>query len=116
MLGLARLRALALVFAACAEAALPSRPQGFSFTSASGRFVTPTTPVTFSFSNPRDSSGSIRIYDLRGREVTTLDIVSGNTSKQWNGRAGGALVTMGVYIYVISVEDVVYSGTVVVLR
>lgn len=93
------------------------RVKGFSFSGVSNRFVTPNgdgknDTITFVFNNPRDSSGSIKIYDLRGHLVSTIPVNPGDTQEVWNG-AGAAT---GVYIYVIRVEDVLYSGTVVVIR
>jgi gliding motility-associated-like protein len=95
--------------------------RGFSFTGVSNRIITPNGDgrndnVAFQFSNSRDAAGTIKIYDLRGHILTTLAINPGDTSEYWDARVAGALVTSGVYIYVINVDGVVVSGTVVVVR
>jgi hypothetical protein len=111
----------------------PIRMSGFSFGGVSNRFITPNGDgrndnIAFRFSNPSDSAGSVKIYDLRGHLVTTISINSGGSltcptgtpenvgCPSWNGRAGGAAVATGVYIYVIQVESVVVSGALVVIR
>ena len=104
----------------------------FSFGGVSNRFITPNGDgrndnVAFSFANPADSSGSVKIYDLRGHLLTTIPINSGgsltcpsgtgNTGcPMWDGRVNGAAVSSGVYIYVVAVESVVASGALVVIR
>lgn len=97
------------------------RVQDFSFVGVSNRFITPNGDrrndnVAFNFSNPRDSSGSIKIYDVRGHLLTTLTVNPGDTLETWDARANGAVVSSGVYIYVLHVESVVVSGAVVVVR
>jgi hypothetical protein len=105
---------------------------GFSFNGVSNRFITPNGDrkndnVAFSFSNPSDSAGSIKIYDLRGHLLTTISINSGgsvtcpnstpgNGCPVWDARANGQIVSSGVYIYVINIESAVISGALVVIR
>lgn len=115
-------RSLALLLGVLAAAAVPGfAPLGFDFSGPSNRVITPNgdtfnDSVAFRFSNPRDSSGSIRVYDLRGREVAALPIAVGDTSKSWDARANGQAVAGGVYIYVLSIESRTYSGAVLVVR
>ena len=102
------------------------RVQGFSFGGVSNRFITPNGDgrndnVAFNCSNPFDSAGSVKIYDLRGHLITTISINSGtdacrSTPVVWDARANGQVVASGVYIFVVSVESVVASGAVVVIR
>lgn len=119
---MAFLKTAALYFVILAAAAGPGfAPQGFDFTGPSNRVLTPNgdgfnDSVTFRFSNPRDSTGSIRIYDIRGREVRSLAISVGDTARAWDGRSNGQTVTAGIYIYVLSIEQRTYSGAVLVVR
>jgi hypothetical protein len=109
------------------------RVQGFAFTGVSNRFITPNgdgknDDVAFVFSNPSDSAGTVKIYDMRGHLVTTIPINSGGSlacpnaapgnpgCPSWDARANGQIVSSGVYIFVVNVESVVVSGAVVVLR
>ncbi|HXS99433.1 MAG TPA: gliding motility-associated C-terminal domain-containing protein [Elusimicrobiota bacterium] len=111
----------------------PVRATGFSFGGVTNRFITPNGDgrndnIAFRFSNPSDSAGSIKIYDLRGHLVTTISINSGGAVScptgtignpgcpSWDGRVNGAAVASGVYIYVIQVENVTVSGALVVIR
>lgn len=116
------LRSLALLLGVMAAAAVPGfAPQAFDFTGPTNRIITPNgdafnESVSFRFSNPRDSSGAIRVYDLRGREVANLLISVGDTSKAWDARVNGQAVAGGVYIYVLSIESRTYSGAVLVVR
>ena len=96
---------------------------GFTFNGVSNRFITPNGDgrndnVAFRFSNPSDSAGTVKIYDLRGHLLTTISINSGTgaVSAVWDARANGQIVPTGVYIYVIAVEGVVASGALVVVR
>ncbi|MDD5628552.1 MAG: gliding motility-associated C-terminal domain-containing protein [Elusimicrobia bacterium] len=101
-----------------------ARAQGFSFDASgvSNRAITPdgnglNDTVVFTFSNPQDSAVSGRIYDVRGRFVADLapGPVAG-ASLVWDGKANGAVVPRGVYIYQIRAEGRTYNGTVVVIR
>lgn len=118
----------AIVFTGFCSAAL-NRTKDFNFTGVSNRFITPNGDgkndnVAFTFNNPRDSAGTIQIQDLRGHKVTAIPINPGDTCasnptvgcEYWDGRAGGVIVPTGVYIYVISIESTIFSGTVVVIR
>jgi hypothetical protein len=117
--------ALARPSAATAPAAF--RASGFAFSGVSNRILTPNGDhlndnVVFNCSNPFDSAGTVKIYDVRGHLVTTISIPGGagacgpTNLVSWDGRAGGQVVSTGVYIYVIAIEGVVSSGTVVVIR
>ena len=113
------------------SSAAPMRVRDFAFNGVSNRFITPNGDhlndnLAFSFSNPSDSAGSVKIFDLRGHLLTTIPVNPGNLTcptpggnvgcPSWDGRVNGAAVSTGVYIYVISVESVVFSGAVVVIR
>ena len=105
---------------------------GFSFNGVSNRFITPNGDgknenVAFNFTNPAFSSGSVKIYDLRGHLLTTISVnggvnggsvpcVASDTCVVWDARARGSIVSTGVYIYVLAVESVVASGALVVIR
>lgn len=109
---------LTLAFAAIASA---FRPAAFNFAGVTNRFVTPNgdgrnDTATFRFSNPRDSAGTLKIYDLRGHRVAEVAIEptsSVSSSVSWNPGRG---VASGVYIYVISVEQQTVTGAVVVVK
>jgi gliding motility-associated-like protein len=97
------------------------RVQGFAFNGVSNRFITPNVAgkndnVAFQFDNPRDSAGTVKIYNLRGHLVATIAVNPGDTMETWDARSNGQLAPSGVYIFVIAVENVVASGTVVVIR
>lgn len=116
------LRSFLVLLAALASAAFPGvAPAAFDFTGPTNRILTPNgdgfnDSVSFRFSNPRDSSGTIRIYDLRGRQVRTLPIVVGDDFKSWDARADGRIVDGGVYVYILSAESRTFSGAMLVIR
>lgn len=73
--------------------------------------------VTFTLDNPRDSAYSGKIYDLTGAFVA--DMRPGRQvadTLEWDGRAGGAAVPRGVYVYQIKAEGKTFNGTIVVIR
>lgn len=124
---------LIILLATGLSASAGYRPLDFSFNGVSNRFITPNGDgrndnVAFSFSNPSDSAGTIKIYDLRGHLLTTLSINGGGSLScpnaapgnpgcpVWDGKVNGAAVASGVYIYVILVENVHASGALVVIR
>ena len=95
--------------------------RGFSFTGVKNRLITPNgdglhEKAFFTFANSQDSAGSLKIYDARGHQVASIDIPSGATSASWDARAGGQMVASGIYIYVLSVEQVRVSGALAVVR
>lgn len=102
-------------------AAAPFPALGFSFTGVSNRIITPNgdhrnDEAVFRFTNPRDASGTLRIYDRLGHEAASIDIPAGAVSAAWDGRSGGQAAPSGVYVYVLTVEETTVSGTVVVIR
>jgi hypothetical protein len=115
---------LIIVLLSGLAAAAPVHVTGFSFNGVSNRFIAPTgvqKNVAFNCSDPFDSAGTVKIYDLRGHLVTTIPINAGvgacaATPVIWDGTANGQAVAGGVYIYVIAVESVVASGALVVVR
>lgn len=95
--------------------------RAFRFIGVSNRLVTPNGDgrndnVAFRFDNPRDSAGSLKIYDIRGAQVASLTVESGTTAVVWDAKSRGTAVRAGVYIYVLQVEGVTRSGSVVVIR
>jgi hypothetical protein len=99
-----------------AVGAAPVTPQGFSLTGVN-RFVTPNgdsknDSAVFRYANTFDAAGTIRIYELRGRQVATVDIVPGTTFATWDPRG----YANGVYVYVISIDQSAKSGVLVVVR
>lgn len=114
-------RAALLVATAASAATTGFAPLGFDFSGPTNRMITPNgdgknDTVTFRFSNPRDSSGTIRIYDLRGHHLIDISIDVGDTSKSWDGKVGGRVVDPGIYIYALTAENRTYSGALVVVR
>ncbi len=110
-----KIAGLALILISAGFAA-PIAPQGFSFTSVN-RFVTPNgdsknDTAVFQYANPQDSSGTIRIFELRGRQVATVSIDSNSTFVAWDPRG----YANGVYIYVITIDHTSRSGVLVVVR
>lgn len=100
------------------------RATEFAFDQAgvSNRFVTPNgdgrnDAVVFSYDNPKDVSVRARILDRKGR-VIVPELPQGpvTNSRVWDGRAGGAYVPGGVYLYQIEGEGRVFSGTIVILK
>lgn len=97
------------------------RTAAFTFSGVVNRFVTPNgdgrnDTATFQFSNPRDSGGSLRVYDVRGHKVAEVEIqptTSVSSSVSW---VPGSMMPSGVYIYVISIEQQTVTGAVVVVR
>jgi hypothetical protein len=106
---------LALVLISTGTAA-PLAPQGFSFTGVN-RFVTPNgdrknDTAVFQYSNPQDSAGTIRIYELSGRQVASISIETNTTFATWDPRG----FANGVYIYVVTIDQASRSGVLVVVR
>jgi gliding motility-associated-like protein len=98
-----------------------TRVQGFTFTGVTNRFLTPNgdgknDTIRFNFQNDNDAAGTIKIYDLRGRLLTTIGVNVGDLFETWDGRANGQVVPGGVYIYVVNVENVTASGAIVVIK
>jgi len=110
-----KITVLALILVS-AGVSSPLAPQGFSFTGVN-RFVTPNGDnkndfAVFQYDNPQDAAGTIRIYELRGRQVATVAIEPGTTSASWDPRG----YANGIYLYVISIDQTAKSGVVVVVR
>ena len=113
-----KIAGLALIFIS-AGVASPIAPQGFSLTGVN-RFVTPNgdkrnDAAFFRYDNSQDTSGTIRIYELYGRQVATIVIepgcISGCTAS-WDPRG----YADGVYIYVLTIDQASRSGVLVVVR
>lgn len=101
-----------------------ARTQDFSFdlSGISNRFITPNgdglnDTVVFTFNNPQASAVTGQIFDMRGRQVATMNPgpVGGN-SLIWDAKANGRVVPGGTYIYRIQAEGKTFSGTVFVIK
>ena len=104
------------------------RTQDFLFNPGAGglsnKFITPNgdgknDDVVFTFSNPRCSQVTGRIYDLKGAQVATLPVTDDPSCPQhmmWDAKSNGTIVTSGVYVYQLEADGKVFNGTVVVIR
>jgi len=76
--------------------------------------------TTINYSLPVESNVELKVYNIQGREITTLvnDIQSaGNKKISWNGTNNfGNQVTSGIYFYVIKAGDFVQSKKMILLR
>jgi hypothetical protein len=85
----------------------------------------------FCFENPQVSDISGKIYTLLGSEVASVSAAVNRTPAigaacpasiiqaqftTWDGTSGGVRVRSGLYVYRITVEDQVFSGTLLVVR
>lgn len=86
----------------------------------------------FCFDNPADSDVSGKVYSLLGSEVAAFgprqQVVLGAPNcpppatgapvqyLTWDGRSNGSTVRSGIYVYRISAEQKVYTGTLIVVR
>ncbi|MBI5246490.1 MAG: hypothetical protein HY923_04865 [Elusimicrobia bacterium] len=134
-------RAALIVFAAFAFALFGlalSRAQSGSiqFYGPLSRVITPNGDgindrVFFCFENPSDSGISGKIYTLLGTEVASIGARTDRTGvagvacpasviraqfATWDGTADNVRVRSGLYVYRITSEDQVFSGTLLVVR
>lgn len=72
--------------------------------------------MVYIFDNPQSAAVSGKIYDLRGALVATMKPGPVLNSLVWDGKAGGQVVSGGVYIYQLEADGNVYNGTIVVVR
>lgn len=85
----------------------------------------------FCFENPQDSEISGKIYTVLGTEVASLGPRRDRTGaagagcpasviraqfSTWDGTGGGVRVRSGLYVYRITAEEQVFSGTLLVVR
>ena len=87
----------------------------------SQNYPNPFNPETkLSFSIPKAGDVTIKIYDIQGREVTTLVNASMNAGTHeviWNGtNASGARVASGMYVYTMKSADRVLSKKMVLMK
>jgi hypothetical protein len=135
--------AAALLAASLETGRLHAAVAGFSFRGALARIITPgvrdgrNDVAVLCFENPKDSSVSGTVYDMRGQSVSGMahlkeqgdPTVSQCRAKYppaisppqleamtWDGRSDGALASGGVYIYQLQSEDVSVTGTLLVVR
>ncbi|MDE2141724.1 MAG: hypothetical protein KGJ84_04860 [Elusimicrobia bacterium] len=134
MIFVAALAALALL-----AVGVFAQSTSFRFFGPLSRIITPNgdgknDSALFCFDNPADSDTTGKIYSLLGTEVATMgprqtNVVSGcsalgtpvfpgtsNQSLSWDGLSNGGTVRSGVYIYRITAEMKVFSGTLIVVR
>ena len=76
--------------------------------------------ATFRFSIPEASRVTLKIYDMLGREVMTLfdaDHEAGSATLLWNpADHSGRPMPNGVYVYRLTLADLIYTGAVTVLN
>ncbi|MBV9080618.1 MAG: T9SS type A sorting domain-containing protein, partial [Elusimicrobia bacterium] len=75
--------------------------------------------IKFVINNPNLSDVQGRLYDVNGREVAELGLVSGGsvTTLSWDGRtSSGAALESGVYVYQITGDSSHIAGLVAVAR
>lgn len=85
----------------------------------------------FCFENPQDSEISGKIYTLLGAEVAPIGSRRDRTAlagagcpasiiraqyMTWDGMADNARVRSGLYVYRLTAEDQVFSGTLLIVR
>lgn len=111
-----------------------AQSQSLRFFGPVSRIVTPNSDsrndlAIFCFDNPSDSEVTGKIYSLIGSEVAPMGPripaltgcpagVFSNSAQSltWDGRSNGTAVHSGVYIYRITSEQRVFSGTLIVVR
>ncbi|MDE2489215.1 MAG: gliding motility-associated C-terminal domain-containing protein [Elusimicrobia bacterium] len=122
-----------LILALLAVAAF-AQSDAFSFLGPVSRVITPNGDgrndyAFVRFCNPAGSGVTGKIYSLFGSEVASMsDIQTGLNACQdnnttgwsqyltWDGRSNGSVVPSGIYIYRITAEQRVYTGTLIVVR
>ena len=87
----------------------------------SQNYPNPFNPETnISFTLPKAGDITIKVYDIQGREVTTLVNASMNAGTHevvWNGtNASGARVASGMYVYTLKTQDRVLSKKMVLMK
>jgi len=129
--------AAALTALALLAVGVLAQTAGFRWFGPLSRLITPNGDgkndvAFFCFDNPADSDVSGKVYSLLGSEVAAFGprqqvfagapaCPAGATAAPvqyltWDGRSNGSLVRSGVYVYRISAEQKVYSGTLIVVR
>lgn len=93
----------------------------FQLVSISNRILTPNGDgrndlITFVFDNPADLAVSGTVYTVRGALIASMTPGPLPNTLTWNGRANGALVPIGVYVYSLRTEQRIMTGTLVVIR
>lgn len=94
---------------------------GFQLLSISTRVLTPNGDgrndvITFVLDNPADVAVTGKVYTTRGALVASMTPGTLPNTLVWDGRAFGALVPTGVYVYTVRAESRVHTGTLVVIR
>ena len=101
---------------------LASRASAVTLTRVYPRIFTPNgdgwnDKVIFQFDNPQLLPLSGKVYDISGAFVSNLSVgPNPDSSLEWDGKAGGAVVPGGIYVYQIDEGGSTDSGTVVVAR
>ncbi len=110
----------------------------FMFSEARVRVITPNGDskndvAILCYDNPKASGVRAEIFTLRGRKISEMTFVGNGTplanncpvipgpasnteALTWDGKAFGASVRSGIYIYVLKSEDKVVTGTILVVR
>lgn len=93
----------------------------FQLFSISNRILTPNGDgrndiVTFVLNNPADVAVTGKVYSLRGIFLGAMAPGKKSGTLFWDGRAYGAKVPTGVYIYRLQGEKRVITGSLVVIR
>jgi len=84
-------------------------------------YPNPFNPITtINFQIPFESHVTIVIYDIMGREISTLfdkSMIGGNHDIQWSGRdKSGQLVGGGIYFYKIKAEDFTQTKKMILMK
>jgi flagellar hook assembly protein FlgD len=85
-------------------------------------YPNPFNPSTLiSFSMPKQSNVSLKIYNMLGQEIVALisnEIVgSGKYSVEWNGKdAANQSVATGVYVYQLKADNTVISKKMLLVK
>src|SRR5688500_8556991 len=111
-----KIAGLALILIGSVSAAAVA-PQAFSLTRVVNRFVTPNGDgkndlAFFQYSNANQASGTLRIFELRGRQVASVALDPEAQTVFWDPRG----YANGIYIYVLTVDQTSKSGVLVVVR
>ena len=102
------------------ESSANTLPKSFSLSQNHPNPFNPTTTINYTVPEGRDVHVTLKVYDLRGRGISTLvdeDKESGTYNVYWNGLDYlGNSVSSGVYFYRISAGDFVQTRKMVLLK
>jgi gliding motility-associated-like protein len=99
------------------------RDQGINFdvSQLSNKVITPNgdgrnDKAVFMLDNPHDAGFSGRIFDKNGAFIADMTRGILANTLQWDATSRGRVVPGGVYVYQITGENKVFSGTLIVIR